>query len=164
MGELLLKEVIRLAASGGTLVDVYCGAGFFAHALRNVFQKVIGIERSQGSILRAREEAHQNEEFLEGSAEELLPDLLQRLAATKSDQESVTIILDPPSEGLSELVSSAIIKHLPEKILYVSCNPATLARDVKRLSEQYELKEVTPLDMFTQTAEIESLSLLICKK
>ncbi|MBM3857774.1 MAG: 23S rRNA (uracil(1939)-C(5))-methyltransferase RlmD, partial [Verrucomicrobia bacterium] len=67
-----------------------------------------------------------------------------------------------PPEGLSELVSAAILRTPPQKIIYVSCNPATLARDLKRLSSHYQLKETTPLDMFPQTAEIESISVLLC--
>jgi len=191
VAKLLLDEVIRLAGSGELLVDAYCGAGFFAHALRHAFKKIIGIERSRGSISLARQEACENEEFLEGGVEELLPEVLAasrqaggwRLKAeghvtrlftslVKPSQndvqlpatcnlQPVTLILDPPSEGLSELVSAAILRTPPQKIIYVSCNPATLARDLKRLSSHYQLQETTPLDMFPQTAEIESVSMLL---
>ena len=156
VAQLLLNEVIRLAGSGELLVDAYCGAGFFSHALRQSFEKVIGIERSRGSISLACREAHENEKFLEGGVEEMLPDAL----ACGLSSESV-LILDPPSEGLSELVSAAILRMPPQKIIYVSCNPATLARDLKRLGSHYQLQESTPLDMFPQTAEIESVSILL---
>ncbi len=156
VAELLLREVARLAGAGELLIDAYCGAGFFAHALRDSFQQVIGIERSRGSISLAQQEAANNEEFLEGGVEELLSETLQHAAHLKS-----VLILDPPSEGVSELVIAAILKTPPEKIIYVSCNPSTLARDLKRLSGYYQLHESRPLDMFPQTAELESVSVLI---
>ncbi|HLB33721.1 MAG TPA: hypothetical protein VJK54_05750 [Chthoniobacterales bacterium] len=155
VASILLEEVGRCAGSGELLVDAYCGAGFFAHALRESFTKVIGIERSRGSIIMAREQAHPHEEFLEGGVEELLAEGL----AGGSPSQTV-LILDPPSEGISDLIVATILSSPPAKIVYISCNPATLARDIKRLSECYQLEESTPLDMFPQTAEIESVSLL----
>ena len=122
--------------------------------MRQSFEKVIGIERSRGSISLACREAEENEEFLEGAVEELLPEVLKNTAKS-------VLILDPPSEGLSDLVSAAILRTPPQKIIYVSCNPATLARDLKRLGSHYQLQESTPLDMFPQTAEIESVSILL---
>jgi 23S rRNA (uracil1939-C5)-methyltransferase len=68
------------------------------------------------------------------------------------------LLLDPPSEGLAELATQTILERPPARIVYVSCNPATLARDARRLAERYRLLQVTPLDMFPQTAEIESVS------
>lgn len=152
---LLLKEVCNAAGQGALLIDAYCGAGFFAHALAQYFQKVIGIERSQGSIALARREAYTNEEFLEGSVEEVLPEVL-----SMTSRAETTLILDPSSEGISELVVAAILNEPPSKIIYVSCNPATLARDLKRLSASYQLIKSTPLDMFPQTAELESVNIL----
>jgi 23S rRNA (uracil1939-C5)-methyltransferase len=143
---------------GELLVDAYCGAGFFAHEFHSLFSKVIGIERSSGSIGMARRRAEPHEEYLEGAVEEMLP---TALAAGSS--LGTTLILDPPSEGLAERVTDAILERPPVRIIYVSCDPATLARDVKRLSERYSLQQVTPLDMFPQTAEIESVSLLVLK-
>jgi len=71
------------------------------------------------------------------------------------------LLLDPPSEGLADQVTETILEIPPARIVYVSCNPATLARDAKRLtvlSNRYRIVQVTPLDMFPQTAEIESVS------
>lgn len=152
---ILLEEVKRHAGSGELLIDAYCGAGFFSHALAPSFSHVIGIERSQGSIALARHEALANEVFEEGGVEEVLPKKL-----IEASSLNTTLILDPPSEGLSELVILAILETPPSKIIYVSCNPATLARDIKRLSSYYKLQESTPLDMFPQTAEIESVNFL----
>ncbi|MBX9743292.1 MAG: TRAM domain-containing protein [Chthoniobacterales bacterium] len=154
---LLLEEVCREAGEGASLIDAYCGAGFFAHALASRFQKVIGIERSEGSVALARKEASPHEEFLEGSVEEMLPQALVTVS-----EGPCTLILDPPSEGVSQLVVQAILQAPPTKLIYVSCNPATLARDIKRLSSSYHLTKSVPLDMFPQTAEIESVNVLSC--
>jgi 23S rRNA (uracil1939-C5)-methyltransferase len=136
------------------LVDAYCGAGFFAHELQDLFNQVIGIERSIASIAMASRQAAENEKYLSGNVEEMLP------VALDSAKPSVSVLLlDPPSEGLSELVVGTILDRLPARIVYVSCNPATLARDAGRISGDYRLLQVSPIDMFPQTAEIESVSL-----
>ncbi|MCE9587175.1 MAG: class I SAM-dependent RNA methyltransferase [Verrucomicrobia bacterium] len=157
----ILKETVREAVrpSGeaapiaGLLVDAYCGAGFFAHELQELFTKVIGIERSIASVAMASRQAAENEEYLAGDVELKLS---EALGAGKP--EETVLLLDPPSEGLAELAMEAILQNPPARIVYVSCNPATLARDAKRLAGNYRLVQVTPLDMFPQTAEIESVS------
>lgn len=106
----------------------------------------------------ARKGASAHEDFLEGSVEELLPQAL-----SMASESSCTLILDPPSEGVSKLVLEAVLQMPPDKILYVSCNPATLARDIKTLSSSYQLIQSIPLDMFPQTAEIESVNVLLKK-
>lgn len=157
----ILKETVREAVrpSGeaspiaGLLVDAYCGAGFFAHELQALFTKVIGIERSIASVAMASRQAAENEDYLAGDVELKLG---EALGAGKP--EETVLLLDPPSEGLAELAMEAILQNPPARIVYVSCNPATLARDAKRLASHYRLIQVTPLDMFPQTAEIESVS------
>ena len=157
----ILKETVREAVrpSGeaapiaGLLVDAYCGAGFFAHELQALFAKVIGIERSIASVAMASRQAAENEEYLAGDVELKLG---EALGVGKS--EETVLLLDPPSEGLAELAMEAILQNPPARIVYVSCNPSTLARDAKRLAGNYRLVQVTPLDMFPQTAEIESVS------
>ena len=157
----ILKETVREAVrpSGeaspiaGLLVDAYCGAGFFAHELQALFTKVIGIERSIASVAMASRQAAENEDYLAGDVELKLG---EALGAGKP--EETVLLLDPPSEGLAELAMEAILQNPPARIVYVSCNPATLARDAKRLASNYRLVQVTPLDMFPQTAEIESVS------
>ncbi len=135
------------------LVDAYCGAGFFAHELQSLFTKVIGIERSIASVAMASRQAAANEEYLAGDVEQMLP-----AALSAASSAGTVLLLDPPSEGLAELATEAILERPPARIVYVSCNPATLARDAKRLSERYRIVQVAPLDMFPQTAEIESVS------
>ena len=157
----ILKKTVREAVRpsdeanpiSSLLVDAYCGAGFFAHELQALFTKVIGIERSIASVAMASRQAAENEEYLAGDVELKLG---EALGAGKS--EETVLLLDPPSEGLAELATEAILDKPPARIVYVSCNPATLARDAKRLAERYRIIQVTPLDMFPQTAEIESVS------
>ena len=155
----ILKERVRAAVQpaevpGLLLIDAYCGAGFFGHELHTLFIKVIGIERSIASIAMASRQGAVNEEYHAGNVEDLLP---SALAAAPS--EGTVLLLDPPAEGLAEIVTEAILEQPPFRIVYVSCDPATLSRDAKRLSERYRLVKVTPLDMFPQTAEIESVSI-----
>jgi len=155
----ILKETVRAAVQpkevpGGLLIDAYSGAGFFGHELHNLFIKVIGIERSVASVAMASRQGAVNEEYHAGNVEDLLPDALAACAS-----QNIVLLLDPPAEGLAEVVTDAILENPPSRIVYVSCDPATLARDAKRLSEFYRLVQVTPLDMFPQTAEIESVSI-----
>ena len=154
----ILKETVRSAVQpaevpGLLLIDAYCGAGFFGHEFHTLFVKVIGIERSIASIAMASRQGAVNEEYHAGNVEDLLSSAL----ATASSEGTV-LLLDPPAEGLAEIVTEAILDRPPSRIVYVSCDPATLARDSKRLSGCYRLVKVSPLDMFPQTAEIESVS------
>lgn len=160
VAEILKKTVSEAVLTGepairGLLVDAYCGAGFFAHELRGSFTKVIGIERSIASVAMASRQAAENEEYLAGNVEDRLPEALGA-----GEPDGTVLLLDPPSEGLEEAAAEAILEFLPARVVYVSCNPATLARDLKHLSGSYRAENVTPLDMFPQTAEIESVSLL----
>jgi 23S rRNA (uracil1939-C5)-methyltransferase len=159
VAEILKSTVSEAVLSGeslrGLLVDAYCGAGFFAHELQGSFEKVIGIERSIASVAMASRQAAENEEYLVGNVEDRLAEALEA-----GEPEKTVLLLDPPSEGLEEAATHAILESLPARIVYVSCNPATLARDLKRLAESYLIERVTPLDMFPQTAEIESVTLL----
>lgn len=154
---LMLAHVMALAtASGGSLVDAYCGAGWFVKALRSHFSQCIGIEWDTYAIEAARIGAGTNERYLEGDVALLLP---QALAATGGAE--TTVILDPPAEGLAHAVTDAVVDARPHRVIYVSCHPATLARDLARLKlGGYRIDAVTPIDMFPQTAEIEAVALL----
>jgi 23S rRNA (uracil1939-C5)-methyltransferase len=158
----ILKKTVREAVRPSDesspiselLVDAYCGAGFFAHELQGLFTKVIGIERSIASVAMASRQAAENEEYLAGDVEQML-----HAALSAGSSAGTVLLLDPPSEGLAELATQTILERPPARIVYVSCNPAPLARDAKRLAGNYRLVQVTPLDMFPQTAEIESVSI-----
>lgn len=155
----LLVETVREQIRGsGTLVDAYCGAGLFARALSDRFTQVVGIEENAAAIDSARRQAQPHESYIAGEVSFHLGDVL----AQHSPKET-TVLLDPPSEGLSPRVCDLLIAAAPAELLYVSCNPATLARDLAALSTAYELTSVTPLDMFPQTAEIEVVTHLKLK-
>jgi 23S rRNA (uracil1939-C5)-methyltransferase len=151
---LLLKGVEAACDGGGELlIDAYCGDGFFARKLASKFRHVIGIEWNERSIAQAREVAAPNESYLEGDVSELLGEALRVPGPA-------TVILDPPAQGIDARVADWLTGAPVEKLIYVSCDPSTLARDLKMLSTNFTLESATPFDMFPQTAEIEVLAVL----
>jgi tRNA/tmRNA/rRNA uracil-C5-methylase (TrmA/RlmC/RlmD family) len=155
-GELLREAVGTFSAPGGELlVDAYCGAGFFAHHLRDHYKQVVGIEWSEDAVRAARDRRGENEIYLLGDVEHHLGAALESGPA-----ESSTVLIDPPAEGIERGVTDRLLERAPGRIIYVSCNPATLARDIKLLSSKYRFQEARPVDMFPQTAEIEVVALL----
>lgn len=153
----LLVETVREVARGnGVLVDAYCGAGLFARALANGFEKVIGIEENPAAIDSARRSAQPHESYIAGEVSAHLGEVL-----AVHDAKRTTLLLDPPTEGLAARVCDLVMGGGPAEVIYVSCNPATLARDLALLRSSYELVSVTPLDMFPQTAEIEVVAHLV---
>jgi 23S rRNA (uracil1939-C5)-methyltransferase len=142
------------------LIDAYCGAGFFAKALLNKFERIVGIDWDRFAIAAAKENATGKETYFTGDVEEELA-RSDRSSAVEGEmrrvgnRRSLTLIVDPPAIGLSANVRRAILDLAPTTLIYVSCNPATLARDLKELREKFTINSVTALDMFPQTAEIE---------
>ncbi|HEY5706534.1 MAG TPA: TRAM domain-containing protein [Terrimicrobiaceae bacterium] len=152
----LLELVEEMAQPGARLlVDAYCGAGFFAKRLAALFEMTIGIEWSVDAVRAARQGAGAREIYLLGDVKR---HLVPALAAAPA--ESTTLLLDPPEEGLGQEVLKIVALRQPSRLIYVSCNPATLARDIKYLGGRYALRRVCPVDMFPQTAEIEVATLL----
>jgi len=160
--------VVDLVPSNqGVLIDAYCGAGFFAKALLDKFERVIGIDWDKFAIDAARENATAKETYIADDVETELGRAAQQtrkgdlqfapavIPTSRDSLKSVTLIVDPPATGLSENVRKAVIDLAPEILIYVSCNPPTLARDLRELQEKFTIDSVTPLDMFPQTAEIE---------
>ncbi len=146
---LLLELVSRsLESSAGLLVDAYCGAGFFAKRLSARFDQVIGIDWDRHAIALARTGAAANESYIAGDVAEELARYVEKANA---------LIVDPPAAGLSNSVRKAITERRPERLIYISCDPATLARDLSELQTAFSIDSVTPLDMFAQTAEIETV-------
>ena len=140
-----------------TLLDLYCGVGVMGLTVAEEVSQVIGIEEHPAAISDARANARQNDvppshaRFLQGKAEDLLPEL---------DETITKAILDPPRSGCAPGVLDALMRLAPGRIVYVSCDPATMARDAARLTEGgYALSEVQPVDMFPQTYHIETVSL-----
>ena len=142
------------------LIDAHCGTGFFAKALLDKFERVIGIDWDRFAIAAAKESASEKETYIAGDVEGELTRSDGFLAVESEtrrlgSRRSLTIIIDPPATGLTEGVRKAITDLAPETLIYVSCNPPTLARDLKNLHEKFAIESVTPIDMFPQTAEIE---------
>jgi len=148
------------------LIDAYCGSGLFAKALLDKFERVIGIDWDRFAIAAAKEDATDKETYIAGDVESEL----QQVGAVHPNRPvsandvqagrlrsiaPTTLIVDPPATGLSASVRKAILDLAPSTLIYVSCNPPTLARDLAELQDQFIIESVTPLDMFPQTAEIE---------
>jgi len=154
----MLDLVDRLLGSAsGTLIDAYCGAGFFSKRLRGRFEKVIGIDWDQHAIAVARGDANENETYVAADVETELGARLRSSAPASGGGKSA-VIVDPPATGLSKMILATLIEHQPTQLIYVSCNPATLARDLVTLKQLFRIDSITPLDMFPQTAEIEVVS------
>ena len=155
------------------LIDAYCGAGFFAKALLDKFERVIGIDWDRFAIVAAKENATWKETYVAGDVESELQKV-EAVHLNRPGRETVigplrsiaptTLIIDPPATGLTEGVRKAISDLAPETLIYVSCNPPTLARDLKELQHRFAINSITPLDMFPQTAEIEVLTHLEAQK
>lgn len=152
----MLAIVDRLVqpAPGARLIDAYCGAGFFVKRLRDRFAQAVGLEWDLLAIAQARRATLAHETYVSGDVGESLG----RELADHAEAIETWLITDPPSEGLSPEARRAIEAHPPAEWIYVSCNPATLARDVAELRNVFALESVTPLDMFAQTAEIEVIA------
>jgi 23S rRNA (uracil1939-C5)-methyltransferase len=139
--------------------DIYCGIGTISLMAAKHAKKVYGVEIVEQSIINARENAIRNGisnvEFYDGKAEEILPRLYKR--GVKGD----VVIVDPPRKGCEKEVIQTIISMAPSRVVYVSCNPSTLAQDIKLLEDGgYTLKQVQPLDMFPWSVHVESIVLM----
>jgi tRNA/tmRNA/rRNA uracil-C5-methylase (TrmA/RlmC/RlmD family) len=168
-----LRDLVAgfVPANQELLIDAYCGAGFFAKALLDKFERVIGIDWDKFAIVAAKENATAKETYIAGDVElELerasrnggflaVEDRTRRLGS----RHSLTLIVDPPATGLSANVRKSILDLAPAALIYVSCSPPTLARDLKELQDRFAIDSVTPLDMFPQTAEIEVAVHLQCR-
>ncbi len=153
----LATVVAEMAGTADLLVDAYCGAGFFAKQMRGQFARVLGIDWDARSIEAAQRDAGSNEEYQAGDAAELLPGALNSPGTT-------VVLLDPPAQGVAPAVIRTLLEIRPFRLVYVSCDPATLARDLHALSGAYELQRAVPVDMFPQTASIETACLLSAKQ
>ena len=146
----MAQLVESLLPSGELLIDGYCGAGFFTKRLASRFTSVVGIEWDRYAIAAAQKNAGPNETYIAGDVDSEFDRQLH-----DSDAAATCVVLDPPATGLSVTVRDSLSRHLPSAVVYVSCNPATLARDLGELQTRFTILSVTPLDMFPQTAEIE---------
>ncbi len=159
--ELIVEKVREYAGLSGTetVLDIYCGTGSIGLNLAANAGQVIGIESNSRAVKDAKENAKRNDientSFHCGRAETLLPQLIER------DISADVAVLDPPRKGCDARLLEAVAAAKPQRIVYVSCNPATLARDLALLKEKgYEIKEVQSLDMFPQTHHVECVVLM----
>lgn len=159
--EILYNKALEYANLTGkeTVFDAYCGTGTITLFLSQKAKKVYGVEIIEPAIINAKENARinnvDNAEFFVGKSEEIIPQLINE--GIKAD----TIVVDPPRKGCDIKLLDAIGETKPEKIVYVSCDPSTLARDLKILEEKgYKTIKVQPVDMFPQTSHVETVCLI----
>jgi tRNA/tmRNA/rRNA uracil-C5-methylase (TrmA/RlmC/RlmD family) len=157
-----LVQTVRerlLDAGSRFLLDAYCGVGFFSIELADLVQEFAGVEVDTAAIQAARRNAQErgrrNGQFLAGRTEQLLPHMIERFGA-----RSTTLILDPPRTGCPPELLKALLALRPSQVLYVSCHPATLARDLNVLCADnvFQVTKIVPLDMFPQTQHIECVA------
>ena len=159
--ERLYEQALAYADLHGTetVIDAYCGTGTITLFLAQKARKVYGIEIVQPAILDARKNARDNHvknaEFIVGDATAVMP------ALYKQGIRPDVVVVDPPRAGCTETVLRTFANMKPQRIVYVSCNPATLARDLAILKELgYLPQEVQPVDLFPQTSHVENVCLL----
>lgn len=158
----LYEKALELADLQGheTVLDIYCGIGTISLFFAQKAKKVFGVEIVPDAIEDARRNAEingiQNAEFFVGAAEDVIPKLYDEKGITPD-----VVVVDPPRKGCDEGVLRTIIEMKPQKVVYVSCDPATLARDLGILCENgFEVQIVQPVDQFPMTTHVESVVLM----
>lgn len=144
-------------------LDLYCGIGTIGIFASKYFKRVYGIEIVKQAIEDAKYNAKINNinniEFFAGDVEEILPKIIE-----KDNIKPNVVFVDPPRKGLDKKTINLLKELQPSKIIYISCNPATLARDISLLEDKYNLGIVQPVDMFPYTSHIECVALLKMNK
>ena len=162
------KAVAYADLTGNEIVwDMYCGIGTISLCLAQKAKKVYGVEIVPQAIEDAKQNAKlnglENTEFFCGKAEEVVPEFYQ--SGDNPGKHPDVVVVDPPRKGCEEILLQTIVKMAPERLVYVSCDPATLARDVKRLGEMgYEIRKVGVVDQFCQGGHVESVVLITRKE
>lgn len=145
-----------------TLFDLYCGIGTIGIFASPYVNRVYGIEIVKQAIEDAKENSNinniRNIEFFAGDVEKVFENVLK-----EHNVKPDVIFVDPPRKGLDKHTIENILNIKPEKIVYISCNPASLVRDLKLLEESYEIKKIQPVDMFPFTSNVECCSVLYLK-
>jgi len=143
--------------------DLYTGTGTIANFVARNAKKVVGIEYVEDAIkdaiINSKENGISNTSFFAGDMKDILNDEF-----INTNGRPDVIITDPPRAGMHEDVVKVILQAMPEKIVYVSCNPSTQARDLALMQENYSIEKVQPVDMFPQTAHVENVVLMVRKK
>lgn len=159
MTEKLYKKTIEYANLSGSesVMDIYCGIGTISLCAAKAARRVIGVEIVEAAIENAKENAKNNKienaYFYADSAENIVPKLIA------GGERPDVVILDPPRKGSDEKTLSAIVDASPQRVVYVSCNPSTLARDARFLCDRgYKLQEATCYDLFPNTVHVETVA------
>jgi len=154
VSELLVQHMRKTFAQTGCsyLIDAYCGSGLFALRLADLYEGCSGIETDSKAVVAARRKVEELQlpatKFLNGTTDDMLPAALR-----KAPPAATCLILDPPRKGCRQRVLEIIAEKHPEYVVYISCNPPVLARDLAKLcGAGYEPVEIVPFDMFPQTA------------
>ena len=162
--ERLYAKAREYAALTGeeTLLDLYCGTGTIGLSMAKDCGRLVGVEIIPEAIEDAKRNAAANSVM---NARFLCGDAAQAAARLKAEGIAPdVIVVDPPRKGLTPELIATIAEMQPERVVYVSCDPATLARDLKLFAEkEYSVKEITPVDMFPRTSHVETVCLLTHK-
>lgn len=163
--EVLYNKALEYANLGenDTVFDIYCGIGTISLFLAQKAKKVYGIEIVEDAIKDAKRNAKinnmDNVEFYVGKAEEVVPKMYQE------GKRANVVVVDPPRKGCDEKVLDTIVSMEPDRVVYVSCNPSTLARDLAYLNERgYKCHEIQPVDMFPHSVHVENVAWLSKEK
>ncbi len=163
--EVLYNKAIEFAALTGKerVIDAYCGIGTIGMIAAKHAKEVIGVELNKDAVrdakLNAKENNVKNIVFRQGDAGEFMT------AMAAAGEKADVVLMDPPRAGSDEAFLSAVVKLAPKKVVYVSCNPETLARDLKYLTRKgYEVRKIQPVDMFGFTVHVETVVMLSHKK
>lgn len=158
--EVLYNKAIEFANLTGKEIvyDLYSGIGTISIFISKAAKKVYGIEIVKEAVEDAKENAKinnvENVEFIAGEVEEVLPQMYEQ------GKMADVIFVDPPRKGLDDVTIKTILKIKPKKIVYISCNPATLVRDLNTLSNEYVTQSIQPVDMFPNTSSVECVAVL----
>ncbi len=155
--EKLYETAVSKIDRCGLLVEAYCGVGAMSLMAAGKAKEIIGIESVRNAVRNAEENARINHIT---NAKFLCADAADGLYKAARNGEIGCLLADPPRSGMDDNMIEAIMKVLPKKIIYISCNPATLARNLKELKHHYHVESVIPFDMFPNTPHIESITVL----
>ena len=159
--EVLYNTAIRYAGLTGneTIVDAYCGIGTIGLAAAKKAKKIIGIELNKDAVrdarINARENHYKNASYYQGDAGEFMVQMAEH------GEHADVVFMDPPRAGSDEKFMNSVVKLNPEKIVYISCNPETLARDLRYMrKKKYKIEKIQPVDMFAWCDHVECVVLL----
>ena len=157
----LYEKVLEYAEPDGSevVLDLYCGTGTIPIFLSKSVKQVIGMEIVESAVLDANRNCELNNAL---NCRFILGDIREKLS--EIDLKPDVLIIDPPRAGIHKDIMKGIMKMSVERVVYVSCNPATMARDIGRMSDKYMLKEIQPVDMFPHTYHIEAVAKMIPRK